>query len=411
MPAFLKFRHCASECGCLFFGQSVEPNSTLSTGFVRAVSDFGLRFELGIVGKLDAKWQLGSDRSSSEEFIDEQPHPPDGDVHYLKLDRYEPVDVVYFNVVVRSWADADVVSPFVHAVVLCSRELSGLLCHKAWATRSQRAAARRLVSALWVDKVGAVLALLSPAKKLDFETPARARAPLTTPQLRKETKLLARTAAQLTAEDLAKLMKLSPSLAKLNFRRFQEFDAETPRPPGSRQAALAFDGDTYVGLGARELSKEDLQFAQEHVWILSGLYGVLRPLDAILPYRLEMGTRLSTDRGRSLYEFWGDRIALTVQKQLDKLGESTLVNLASNEYFSAVDQKAVEGPIIHPIFKEKRGGELKVVSFNAKRARGTMARYIIESRLTEPEGLKDFSLDGYRFQKKGSTGSQWLFVR
>jgi len=256
-----------------------------------------------------------------------------------------------------------------------------------------------------------VLAVLSPAKKLDYESPAAANVALTVPQLLAETRLLAETTSRLSAADLAKLMKLSPSLAKLNYQRFQELDVTSPKPVGSRQAAFAFDGDTYVGLRARELGREDLAFAQEHVWILSGLYGVLRPLDAMLPYRLEMGSRLPTQRGKSLYDFWGDRIAKVLAKQLRKSGAPDLVNLASSEYFSAVDTSALPGKVIHPVFKEKRGSDLKIISFSAKRARGAMARFLIEARLDRVQGLQDFGADGYRYQKKGSTDTEWLFVR
>jgi cytoplasmic iron level regulating protein YaaA (DUF328/UPF0246 family) len=256
-----------------------------------------------------------------------------------------------------------------------------------------------------------VLAVLSPAKALDFESPAQAKATATAPQLFTDLQELVAVAQKLDAKALGALMKLSPSLSKLNATRFAEFDASSKKPAGSRPAAFAFDGDTYVGLRAREMDAADIAFAQEHVWILSGLYGVLRPLDAILPYRLEMGSRLATQRGKSLYDFWGSKVATTLKKQLSKLGSQTLVNLASNEYFSVVDRAALGLNVLVPTFKEKKGKDLVIVSFSAKRARGSMARFIVKERITEPAGLKDFSEDGYKFQKAGSTDSEWLFVR
>jgi len=256
-----------------------------------------------------------------------------------------------------------------------------------------------------------MLAVLSPAKALDFEARAVAELPATAPQLFKDVQELGAVVKKLDAKALGALMKLSPSLSKLNATRFAAFDLEAKKPAGSRPAAFAFDGDTYVGLEARQFSKDELVFAQEHVWILSGLYGVLRPLDAILPYRLEMGSKLKTPRGASLYDFWGAKPAQTLKKQLTKLGSRTLVNLASNEYFSAVDRTALGAEVLTPVFKEKKGKEVVIVSFSAKRARGAMARFMVRERITEPKGLKDFAEDGYRFQAAGSTDTEWLFVR
>src|SRR5688572_17215507 len=256
-----------------------------------------------------------------------------------------------------------------------------------------------------------MLAVLSPAKALDFETPAHAELPATAPQLFTDMQELVQVVKKLDAKALGALMKLSPSLSKLNATRFAEFDVDSKKPNGSRPAAFAFDGDTYVGLKAREFSKDEVGFAQDHVWILSGLYGVLRPLDAILPYRLEMGSRLKTARGGSLYDFWGTKVALTLKRQLAKLKSQTLVNLASNEYFTAVDRAALGAQVLTPVFKEKKGKDFVIVSFAAKRARGSMARFLVRERLTDPAGLKDFAEDGYRFQKVGSTASEYLFVR
>lgn len=254
-----------------------------------------------------------------------------------------------------------------------------------------------------------MIVLLSPAKKLNFEPVTEFS--VTTPELLKETKVLHETTRRLSAADLKRLMKLSDSLAKLNQRRFQEFDADSARPPGSKQAALAFDGDTYVGLRAPEFTKEEMEFAQQHVAILSGLYGVLRPLDAIQPYRLEMGTRLKTPRGGSLYDFWGDRVAKTINQRLKKMVGGVVVNCASQEYFGVIPEGSLAAPVITPVFKELRGGQAKIVSFSAKRARGAMARYIVKHRLTEASGLKKFNQDGYRFMPKESTATEWLFLR
>lgn len=254
-----------------------------------------------------------------------------------------------------------------------------------------------------------MIVLLSPAKKLDFAP--HPTFPLTTPELLKETRTLHQTTAQLKPGDLKRLMKLSDSLARLNYQRFQDFDPEAPRPQGSKQAALAFDGDTYVGLRAREFSSEEMEFAQEHVAILSGLYGLLRPLDAILPYRLEMGTRLETPRGSSLYDFWGDRVAKKINQRLKKSGGRVVLNCASQEYFGVIPEGALNVPVITPVFKELRAGQAKIVSFSAKRARGMMARYVVSHRITEVERIKKFNEGGYRFVSKGSTNTEWLFLR
>ena len=253
-----------------------------------------------------------------------------------------------------------------------------------------------------------MLALLSPAKRLDFERECP-WTPTAAPLLR-ETKKLSEVTFRLDASEIARLMKLSRPLAELNARRFSEFRA-TARPVGARPAAWAFDGDTYAGLRAREFSDQEVAFAQRHIAILSGLYGVLRPLDAILPYRLEMGTRLRTDRGNSLYEFWGDRIAKQINKQLSAIGSDIVVHLASQEYFQAVDRAALRAKVIVPVFKERRGDTLKVISFSAKRARGAMARYIVETRAKTPKQLLAFSRDGYMYDASLSNDETLVFVR
>lgn len=258
-----------------------------------------------------------------------------------------------------------------------------------------------------------MLAVLSPAKKLNFAAPASgaARHKLTTPELLKETKLLAESTRLLSSREIKELMSLSDNLADLNFDRFQNFDATTSRPKGSKQAALAFNGDTYTGLTAGAFSEEEMAFAQDHLGIFSGLYGLLRPLDAIQPHRLEMGTHLKTPRGKSLYEFWGDRVAVKIDKRLKKLDSDVLINLASNEYFSVLPRQSLKARVITPVFKEIRSGKAKIISFSAKRARGRMARFIVKNRITDPSLLKKFKLDGYRFQKDESDDEQWLFLR
>ena len=256
-----------------------------------------------------------------------------------------------------------------------------------------------------------MLALLSPAKKLNFEPESPVAFELTSPELLKETRLLSETTRKLGPDQIKKMMKLSDDLAELNFQRFQKFDPKPTRPKGSKQAVLAFAGDTYVGLRATEFDAEEMAFAQEHLGILSGLYGLLRPLDAIQPYRLEMGTRLKNPRGNSLYEFWGDRVSARVNARLRSLKSDALINLASHEYFSVLQKDKLNARVITPVFKEERNGVLKIISFSAKRARGSMARFMIRNRATEPATLKKFREDGYRFDKSGSTDAEWLFVR
>lgn len=253
-----------------------------------------------------------------------------------------------------------------------------------------------------------MLVLLSPAKKLDFSSPC-SLVP-TSPSLLPRTRKLAKLTKALTVEDLARLMKLSPALAALNHERFQRLSTAA-LPRGGRPAAHAFVGDTYVGLQAREFDPHDMAFAQERLRILSGLYGVLRPLDAILPYRLEMGTRLETPRGNSLYDFWGQDIALQLKEQLSAIGAKVVVNLASQEYFGAVDVAALSARVVTPVFKEERHGQLKIISFSAKRARGTMARHIVKQRIVEPAALKKFREDGYRYCAGESDENNWTFVR
>jgi uncharacterized protein len=252
-----------------------------------------------------------------------------------------------------------------------------------------------------------MLMVISPAKSLDFTAPAQAL-PMTTPELKAQIGELAKVTRKLTAADLKRLMHISDALAKLNRERFQAFDSELE---DGLQAIIAFNGDVYGGLAARELDRPALEWAQDHLRILSGLYGVLRPFDALQPYRLEMGTRLKTKRGHNLYDYWGETISQTLNAAAAGHADPTLVNLASQEYFGAVDAKVLKLPVVTCHFKEEKAGALRVLGFFAKKARGRMARYVIDNRVDRAEGLKGFDLDGYRFQPSLSTDADWVFAR
>ena len=252
-----------------------------------------------------------------------------------------------------------------------------------------------------------MLIVLSPAKRLDF-TEADPALPASERRFRDDTASLARTARRQTRADLRRLMGISDDLAKLNVERFKAFD---PDSPDGVQAAFAFAGDVYEGLRARELDGPALDWAQDHVRILSGLYGLLRPLDRIQPYRLEMGTRLKTRRGANLYDFWGDRLSKQLNADAEGQADPSLVNLASQEYFGAVDAQALKLPVVTPVFREEKNGEARVISFFAKKARGAMARFAIDERLERAEDLKAFDRDGYRFDKAASSDVEWIFIR
>jgi uncharacterized protein len=254
-----------------------------------------------------------------------------------------------------------------------------------------------------------MLILLSPAKNLDY-SPPETPLPRTAPRLSGDIANLAKVTRKLSRAKIARLMHLSDKLADLNWHRFQAFD---PALDGedTLQAALAFNGDVYQGLDARSLSQDDLDWAQDHLRILSGLYGVLRPLDAIAPYRLEMGTRLKTGRGNSLYDFWGSRLSKSLNDDLPKGPERAVVNLASTEYFGAVDKKSLKARVITCHFKEIKDGEARILSFYAKKARGMMARFAIENRIDQPEGLKAFCAEGYAFDVAASKDDSLVFSR
>lgn len=252
-----------------------------------------------------------------------------------------------------------------------------------------------------------MLFVISPAKALDFTPPDRTL-PLTTPVLKDDIAALDAVTRKLRVSEVRKLMDLSETLAILNHERFQAFD---PAVEDGLQAAIAFNGDVYSGLSARTLDAKAFAWAQDRLRILSGLYGLLRPADAIQPYRLEMGTRLKTRRGSSLYDFWGDRLSKQLNADAQGHADPTLVNLASQEYFGAVDAKALKLPVVTCHFRESKDGESRIISFFAKKARGTMARFAVDQRIDRVGDLKAFDRDGYRFEQAESTDLDWIFIR
>lgn len=255
-----------------------------------------------------------------------------------------------------------------------------------------------------------MLMVLSPAKKLDYDSPVRT-AQFTQPDFAADTRSLVGVMQTLNAGDLAALMKLSDALARLNAERYAAWVAQ-PDTRHARQAVLAFNGDVYEGLQAASLSDAQLAWAQDHLAILSGLYGVLRPLDLIQPHRLEMGTRLKTERGHTLYEFWGPRIAQALNQRLDALaGERVLLNLASQEYFKSVDRRTLQARIVECVFQDEKNGVWKVISFHAKRARGLMARYVIDHGISQVAALQDFAVDGYAYAAEESSADRLVFRR
>jgi cytoplasmic iron level regulating protein YaaA (DUF328/UPF0246 family) len=252
-----------------------------------------------------------------------------------------------------------------------------------------------------------MLTVISPAKSLDL-APVDIRP--TEPRFLTDANSLARTSRNLTLTQLKSLMSISDDLARLNRDRFRAFK-DVPEADAVRPAAFAFNGDTYQGLEVRTLSEDALRWAQDHLRILSGLYGLLRPLDAIQPYRLEMGSRLKTRRGKNLYEYWGDQIANALNDEARASGADTLINCASEEYFSAANREALKLRVVTPVFMEVKAGKPKIVSFYAKRARGAMARFICENRITDPDQIKDFETGGYRFEQDHSDEERFVFIR
>ncbi len=256
----------------------------------------------------------------------------------------------------------------------------------------------------------AILMLISPAKTLDFDTPAPVDE-WTLPAMLPHSAELIETLRRLTADDLASLMGVSSKIAELNWQRNQDW--QTPFTlQNAKQALFAFKGDVYTGLAADTLEPAQWQYLQRHLRILSGLYGLLRPNDLMQAYRLEMGTKLANPRGKDLYEFWDERITDAVAAALADIGKETvLVNLASNEYYQSVKAKRLAQRIVTPIFKDKKNGSYKIISFFAKKARGLMVRYAAERGVTTVEDLKGFDYDGYRFDAQQSQGDSWVFLR
>jgi cytoplasmic iron level regulating protein YaaA (DUF328/UPF0246 family) len=254
-----------------------------------------------------------------------------------------------------------------------------------------------------------MLLVVSPAKKLDFESPL-ATTNTSQASLLAHSEILIERCLELSSDQIASLMKLSDKLAGLNAARFGEWSLPFT-PKNARPAVLAFNGDVYSGLDANSFSDDDFTFSQQHFRILSGLYGLLKPLDLMQAYRLEMGTKLDNVRGTNLYQFWGDIITNELNQALVEQGDDVLINLASNEYFKAVNKKSLNATIITPQFKDWKNGQYKMISFFAKKARGLMARYIIQNQISNVEQLKDFDLAGYQFSSDFSQGNELVFTR
>lgn len=254
-----------------------------------------------------------------------------------------------------------------------------------------------------------MLTVISPAKTLDFDTPPATRK-TTQPRFLARSAELVEDARAMSPDDIRELMGVSEKIAELNHQRFMDWG----RPfnlDNAKQALFAFRGDVYTGLDADSLGTAEQAFAQQHLRILSGLYGVLRPLDLMQAYRLEMGLKFANSGGKNLYEFWGDTLTKELNRDLAKSGSKVLVNLASNEYFRAVKPGSLDAEIITPVFKDLKAGKYKIISFFAKKARGQMARFILDKELNDPAGLKKFKTDGYRYNKAESTARELVFTR
>lgn len=254
-----------------------------------------------------------------------------------------------------------------------------------------------------------MLVVISPAKNLDYDTQAPSDKH-TQPELLEHSKQLIDVCKQLTPADISSLMKISDKLAGLNAARFAQWQPDF-NLDNAKQAVYAFNGDVYSGLNAAQLNSKNIEYAQTHLRILSGLYGVLKPLDLMQAYRLEMGTKLENERGSNLYHFWGDIITQKLNEQLSAIQSDILVNLASNEYFKAVKVKSLKASLITPAFKDWKNGQYKMISFYAKKARGLMARYIIENQVKTKAELLKFDLDGYQYSDELSTADKPVFTR
>jgi cytoplasmic iron level regulating protein YaaA (DUF328/UPF0246 family) len=254
-----------------------------------------------------------------------------------------------------------------------------------------------------------MLVLISPAKTLDFDTPSPTSV-VTEPRFLEHSQELINGLRKLSPADVSGLMAISDKLGLLNFDRFQQWHRPFT-PDNAKQALWAFQGDVYTGMRAETFTKKNVNFAQQHLRILSGLYGLLRPLDLIQPYRLEMGTAWPTARGKNLYQFWGDILTDALNQELAVQPKPVIVNLASQEYFQAVNKKRLKCGVITPIFKDFKNGQYKIISFFAKKARGMMSAYIIQNGLTDVQKIKGFDCDGYAFAPSLSTSTEWIFVR
>lgn len=255
-----------------------------------------------------------------------------------------------------------------------------------------------------------MLMVISPAKTLDFETPSKTKT-FTEPQFMTEAGDLVEVLRDYSPQQLAKLMSLSDKLAGLNTARYQQWQPPFS-PDNAKQALLAFKGDVYTGIDAETFQRAEFTYVQKHLRILSGLYGLLRPLDLIQPYRLEMGTALKNPQGKDLYQFWDNKITDALNVDIKKSGKDlVLVNLASNEYFKSVKPKNVNARVVTPVFKDEKGGKFKVISFFAKKARGMMVAYAANNKITDVEALKDFDWEGYQYNPAMSEGDEWVFTR
>lgn len=254
-----------------------------------------------------------------------------------------------------------------------------------------------------------MLMVISPAKTLDYQSPL-ATTRFTQPELLDHAQKLIKVARKLTPAEIGSLMHISDKLAVLNANRFNDWQPDFT-PQNARQALLAFKGDVYAGLQAESFSETDFDFAQQHLRMLSGLYGVLRPLDLMQPYRLEMGIKLKNPAGSDLYSFWGEIITHTLNAALAAQGDKILINLASDEYFKAIKVHKLQGQVVKPVFLDEKNGQYKVISFYAKKARGLMSRFIIQHKLSKPEQIQTFDGDGYRFDAQGSDDNQLVFKR
>ena len=268
---------------------------------------------------------------------------------------------------------------------------------------------RQLSPDAWDDVSLDMLILISPAKTLDYQSPLTTTR-YTLPELLDNSQQLIHEARKLTPPQISTLMRISDKLAGINAARFHDWQPDFT-PENARQAILAFKGDVYTGLQAETFSEDDFDFAQQHLRMLSGLYGVLRPLDLMQPYRLEMGIRLENARGKDLYQFWGDIITNKLNEALAAQGDNVVINLASDEYFKSVKPKKLNAEIIKPVFLDEKNGKFKIISFYAKKARGLMSRFIIENRLTKPEQLTGFNSEGYFFDEASSSNGELVFKR